>query len=105
MQRSLRQTLVRYCLHRRKRCTGIWRLRALLAIFCIEANAWPEDDEYVYPILRDRLNPGHWAKRGPHKVLEWVIERVQIILAQPEPDHIRAQADAAVRAKYPNRLG
>ncbi len=63
------------------------------------------ESEYVYPILGDRLSPEDWAEKGSRDIWDRATERVKTILAQPEPDHISAQADAAVRAKYPIRMG
>jgi trimethylamine--corrinoid protein Co-methyltransferase len=62
------------------------------------------ESEYVYPILGDRLSPDDWAEKGSHDIWDRAADRVKAILAEPAHNHISAEADAAVRKKYPIKL-
>lgn len=62
------------------------------------------ESEYVYPILGDRLSPDDWAEKGSHDIWDRAADRVKAILAEPAHNRISAEADAAVRKKYPIRL-
>lgn len=60
--------------------------------------------EYVYPALGDRQSVSEWLQSGAQTVWDRARERVAEIEAMPPPDHLPADAEAAIRARLPIHL-
>nr|WP_316652228.1 trimethylamine methyltransferase family protein [uncultured Gellertiella sp.] len=60
--------------------------------------------EYIYPDIGDRKSPNEWNEMGRHNVVERAAKRVNDILSTHYPDHVSAELDAEIRARYPVRL-
>jgi trimethylamine--corrinoid protein Co-methyltransferase len=60
--------------------------------------------EYVYPSLGDRQSVNDWLESGSQTIWDRAIARVGALEAQPEPDHLPADVEAAIRAKFPIHL-
>jgi trimethylamine--corrinoid protein Co-methyltransferase len=58
------------------------------------------ESEYVYPVIGDRKSPKEWIETGSNTIMDSARLKVKEILAQPRPDHLSAETDAAVRARF-----
>jgi trimethylamine--corrinoid protein Co-methyltransferase len=56
--------------------------------------------DYVYPALGDRTSPKEWVEIGRPDLVQKAIERKRQILASVFPDHVPADVDRAVRARF-----
>ncbi|HET7410853.1 MAG TPA: trimethylamine methyltransferase family protein [Paracoccaceae bacterium] len=60
--------------------------------------------EYVYPSLGDRTSPKEWIEIGRPDLLQKAIARKREILGTVFPQHVTAEIDRAVRARFPIHL-
>ena len=60
--------------------------------------------DYYYPALADRRAPQEWAAATDRDLLERARERTRNLLAAEPPDHLPAEIDAEIRARFPIRL-
>ncbi|MEO1194164.1 MAG: trimethylamine methyltransferase family protein [Pseudomonadota bacterium] len=60
--------------------------------------------EYSYPSLADRQNLQDWIDGGRQTIWDKARGRVADILAGPPPRHLSAEAEAAIRARFPIKL-
>lgn len=60
--------------------------------------------EFVYPSLGDRQSVNDWKQSGSKTVWDRAITRVAEIEAQPAPDHLPKDVEAAIRASMPIKL-
>jgi trimethylamine--corrinoid protein Co-methyltransferase len=58
--------------------------------------------EYTYPLVGDRNSPDDWVDAGAKNVKETAHEYVKRTLATHVPNHVSAEADAKIRAMFPN---
>jgi trimethylamine--corrinoid protein Co-methyltransferase len=61
--------------------------------------------EYLYPAIGDRRSPNEWTEQGSTDALQRAAQRVQELLAHHHPSHVPEAIDAAIRQKYPVKLG
>ena len=61
--------------------------------------------EYVYPACGDRTSPKEWVEIGRPDLVGKAIKRKNEILAQPSRALFAPDVDAAIRARFPIRLG
>jgi trimethylamine--corrinoid protein Co-methyltransferase len=57
--------------------------------------------DYYYPSLGDRSAPDVWAEEGATDIWARARVRARAVLADHHPDHVTADADAAIRERYP----
>ena len=57
--------------------------------------------DYLYPELGDRRSVADWQKDGSPTLWDRARERVIAILAEPMPGHVPADADRAIRERFP----
>ena len=57
--------------------------------------------DYVYPALGDRTSPKEWVEQGSTDVIDKASLRTREILDTHFPDHIGADLDARLRARFP----
>lgn len=62
------------------------------------------ESEYLYPDLADRDSPDAWKEKGSKDIRDRASLRVRNLMQSHFPDHISAEADALVRARFPIRL-
>ncbi len=62
------------------------------------------ETDYLYPDLADRSTPGAWEEEGSLDIMARARQGVKEVLSSHYPDHIDAQTDAAIRARFPIRL-
>ena len=60
--------------------------------------------DYYYPQLADRNTPLQWHEQGAPDLLAIARERTRAILDQPDPDHLDAETERAIRQRFPIRL-
>jgi trimethylamine--corrinoid protein Co-methyltransferase len=60
--------------------------------------------EYVYPDLGDRSTVDEWVSAGEPSLWGRASDRVVEILAAGRPDHLSAEAEAAIRSQFPIHL-
>lgn len=60
--------------------------------------------DYVYPTVGDRTSPKEWVEQGSTSIVERAVKKTAEILAQHKPDHIPADVDAQIRARFPVRF-
>jgi trimethylamine--corrinoid protein Co-methyltransferase len=60
--------------------------------------------EYVYPSLGDRQSVNDWLQSGAKTIWDRAQTRVAEIAAQPAPDHLPKDIEAAIRARLPIML-
>ena len=60
--------------------------------------------DYFYPALADRRTPQEWAASEETDLLARARARTRELLEAPWPEHIPAEVDAAIRARFPIRL-
>ena len=61
--------------------------------------------EFLYPKVADRTSLSEWEYRGAPEIIATAHKAVQKIMAQHYPDHIDPARDAALRDRFPIRLG
>jgi len=61
--------------------------------------------EYVYPDLGDRRSVDEWLAAGEPSLWDRATSRVNEILAGGRPGHLSVEAEAAIRDRFPIRLG
>jgi trimethylamine--corrinoid protein Co-methyltransferase len=59
------------------------------------------ESEYLYPKLAERWSPKEWAEHGKPSLLGRARERMEAILAQPNPAHIPLEVQAYIEANFP----
>jgi trimethylamine--corrinoid protein Co-methyltransferase len=59
------------------------------------------ETDYLYPELADRSPPGAWEEEGSLDMMARAQQKVKQVLSTHYPDHLDAQTDAAIRAKFP----
>ncbi|PSL15696.1 trimethylamine methyltransferase family protein [Shimia abyssi] len=57
--------------------------------------------EYVYPAIGDRQSVNDWLESGALTVWDRAMAKVSEIETLPVPSHLPAEAEAAIRAKFP----
>jgi trimethylamine---corrinoid protein Co-methyltransferase len=57
--------------------------------------------DYLYPDLGDRQSIADWSQAGEPSLWDRAHQRVDTILSCPLPDHIPAEADQAIRERFP----
>ncbi len=62
------------------------------------------ETDYLYPDLADRSAPGAWEEEGSLDIMARAEQGVRQVLSTHYPQHIDAQTDAAIRAKFPIKL-
>ena len=60
--------------------------------------------EYVYPTLGDRQSVNDWLQSGGLTVWDRAVENVAAIENLPAPDHLAAETEASIRARFDIRL-
>ena len=61
--------------------------------------------EFLYPKVADRTSLSEWEYRGAQEIIATAHKAVQKIMAQHYQDHIDPARDAALRDRFPIRLG
>ncbi|WP_406648496.1 trimethylamine methyltransferase family protein [Aliisedimentitalea scapharcae] len=62
------------------------------------------ESDYYYPALADRRTPQEWAAAPDRDLLEQARARTEALLGGPRSEHIPAEIDAEIRARFPIRL-
>jgi len=62
------------------------------------------ETEYFYPKFGDRTTPKIWQELGKRDIIDRAIEEKRLLLDSFYPEHLNADIDAELRAKFPIRL-
>jgi len=57
--------------------------------------------EYIYPEIGDRDTPDNWLDAGGKDAAEMAHQYANDVLASHHPDHVSAEADRAIRDRFP----
>jgi trimethylamine--corrinoid protein Co-methyltransferase len=60
--------------------------------------------DFLYPEIGDRQSNEAWETEGSRDIRDIALEKTREILSKPRPDHISAELDAAIRARFDIRL-